>query len=520
MRDRFTRVLKGHIALALARFPKGTTGTQLDGFARRALWQEGLDYDHGTGHGVGSYLGVHEGPQRISKAPNTQPLLPGMIVSNEPGYYKTDAYGIRIENLVLVQPAEGSAEREMLGFETLTLAPIDRNLIEPSLLDEDEIAWLNAYHTRVRDTLTPLVDARHRALARRSDPTSRRMIEPQGSELFPTPDPVEADRQRDLTTGLLPSQLLREAVAQGREILSPQPIGDDQIQPASIDLRLGEVAYRVRASFLPGARASVRDKLELLSMHRIDLTGGAVLEKDCVYIVPLLEYVSLRRRTAAAANPKSSTGRLDVFARVITDFGTEFDRVREGYKGPLFAEISPRAFSILVRTGSRLVQLRVRRGSPGFSDTALRRLHEEVRLVDGPAGPKTIRNGLAFTVDVGGDQTTGIVGYKARRHTDVIDVDRSLHYDPRDFWEPVYSHRGPGDQGASSSTPTTSTSWRHARRLSCRPIMPPRCCPTTPSSANSGCITPGFSIPASAPPRAAEPAAAPSSKCARTKCRS
>ncbi|HEX9535152.1 MAG TPA: 2'-deoxycytidine 5'-triphosphate deaminase, partial [Stellaceae bacterium] len=218
-------------------------------------------------------------------------------------------------------------------------------------------------------------------------------------------------------------------------------------QPASIDLRLGEVAYRVRASFLPGARASVRDKLELLSMHRIDLTEGAVLERDCVYIVPLLEYVSLRKRAAAAANPKSSTGRLDVFARVITDYGTEFDRVREGYKGPLFAEISPRAFSILVRTGSRLVQLRIRRGSPGFSDTALRRLHEEVGLVDGPAGPKTIRNGLAFTVDVAGDQATGIVGFKARRHTDVIDIDRSFHYDPRDFWEPVYSHRGPGDQG-------------------------------------------------------------------------
>jgi Xaa-Pro aminopeptidase len=158
MRDRFTRVLQGHIALALARFPKGTTGTQLDAFARRALWQKGLDYDHGTGHGVGSYLGVHEGPQRISKAPNAQPLLPGMIVSNEPGYYKTGAYGIRIENLVLVQPAAGPAERDMLCFETLTLAPIDRNLIEPSLLDGDEIAWLDAYHARVRETLTPLVD--------------------------------------------------------------------------------------------------------------------------------------------------------------------------------------------------------------------------------------------------------------------------------------------------------------------------------------------------------------------------
>jgi Xaa-Pro aminopeptidase len=158
MRDRFTRVLKGHIALALARFPNGTTGTQLDAFARRALWQEGLDYDHGTGHGVGSYLGVHEGPQRISKAPNGQALLPGMIVSNEPGYYKTGAYGIRIENLVVVQPVEEAAEREMLGFETLTLAPIDRRLVEASLLEDDEIAWLDAYHKRVRETLTPLVD--------------------------------------------------------------------------------------------------------------------------------------------------------------------------------------------------------------------------------------------------------------------------------------------------------------------------------------------------------------------------
>jgi dCTP deaminase len=270
------------------------------------------------------------------------------------------------------------------------------------------------------------------------------MTEPHGNDLFPSPDTADVDR----STGLLPSQMLREAAALGREIVSPQPIGNDQIQPASIDLRLGEVAYRVRASFLPGARASVRDKLDLLSMHRIDLTQGAVLEKDCVYIVPLLEFLSLRKRTAAAANPKSSTGRLDVFARVITDHGTEFDRIREGYKGPLFAEISPRAFSILVRTGSRLVQLRIRRGSPGFSDTALRRLHEEVGLVETPAGsppgPQTIRSGLAFTVDVGGDKATGIVGFKARRHTDVIDVDRSFYYDPRDFWEAVYSRRGEG----------------------------------------------------------------------------
>jgi dCTP deaminase len=280
--------------------------------------------------------------------------------------------------------------------------------------------------------------------------TDMGMTESQTSALFPAAAAVEVERQRDLTTGLLPSQLLREAVVQGREILSAQPIGDDQIQPASIDLRLGEIAYRVRASFLPGSRASVRDKLDLLSMHRIDLTGGAVLERDCVYIVPLLEYVSLRKRTAAAANPKSSVGRLDVFARVITDYGTEFDRVRDGYKGPLYAEVSPRAFSILARTGSRLVQLRIRRGSPGFSDTQLRRLHEEVGLVDAPgAGArKAIRNGLPFTVDVVGDKASEIVGFKARRHTDVIDVDRSSHYDPRDFWEAVFAHRGAkGERG-------------------------------------------------------------------------
>ncbi len=201
------------------------------------------------------------------------------------------------------------------------------------------------------------------------------MTEVPEDTLFPAPEAAEAER----TTGLMPSQLLREAAAVGREILSPQPIGDAQIQPASIDLRLGEVAYRVRASFLPGSRARVRDKLDLLSMHRIDLTQGAVLEKDCVYIVPLLEYVALRSRTTALANPKSSTGRLDVFARVITDYGAEFDRVREGYKGPLYAEISPRSFSILVRAGSSLVQLRIRRGSPLFSDTALRRLHARSR---------------------------------------------------------------------------------------------------------------------------------------------
>ena len=159
-RDRFTRVLKGHIAIATARFPKGTTGSQLDPLARRALWDAGLDFDHGTGHGVGSYLSVHEGPHRISKMPNAVALEPGMIVSNEPGYYKTGAYGIRIENLVAVREIEvPGAERAMLGFETLTLCPIDLSLVEPNLLVPEEIAWLDAYHARVAKTLRPLVDA-------------------------------------------------------------------------------------------------------------------------------------------------------------------------------------------------------------------------------------------------------------------------------------------------------------------------------------------------------------------------
>ncbi|WP_141699539.1 aminopeptidase family protein P, partial [Candidatus Marithrix sp. Canyon 246] len=156
-KDRFTRVLKGHIAIATCRFPEGTTGTQLDILARHALWQVGLDYQHGTGHGVGIFLSVHEGPQSISKRINKIALKPGMIISNEPGYYKAGAYGIRIENLILVTEAEAieGGEQPMMGFETLTLAPIDRNLIEVSLLNEKEIAWINNYHARVYEKIAP-----------------------------------------------------------------------------------------------------------------------------------------------------------------------------------------------------------------------------------------------------------------------------------------------------------------------------------------------------------------------------
>jgi Xaa-Pro aminopeptidase len=165
MRERFTLVLKGHLALARVRFPAGVTGSALDALARMALWQHGLDYDHGTGHGVGSYLGVHEGPQRISKAPSTVALQPGMIVSNEPGYYKTGAYGIRIENLQVVTPAEAieGGERPMLGFEALTLAPLDRRLVATDLLTREELDQLNAYHARVLAVIGPQLDGAARA---------------------------------------------------------------------------------------------------------------------------------------------------------------------------------------------------------------------------------------------------------------------------------------------------------------------------------------------------------------------
>ena len=159
MRDRFTRVLKGHIALATVRFPDGTIGMQLDSFARRPLWEAGLDYDHGTGHGVGSYLSVHEGPQNISKRPVMQALKPGMVCSNEPGFYKAGAFGIRIENLIVVsEPEDLGGERPMMGFETITLVPIDLNLVESALLTDTERGWLNLYHARVRDVIGPLVD--------------------------------------------------------------------------------------------------------------------------------------------------------------------------------------------------------------------------------------------------------------------------------------------------------------------------------------------------------------------------
>jgi dCTP deaminase len=255
--------------------------------------------------------------------------------------------------------------------------------------------------------------------------------------------PVSSDAAPGYSTGILPSQELERLVRLGREVLCAVPIEDSQIQPASLDLRLGPKAYRVRASFLPGKNATVREKLDDLVMHEMDLTQGGVLERGCVYIVPLLESLSLRHRTSAVGNPKSSTGRLDVFTRLITDYGTQFDRVSEQYRGALYAEVSPRTFSILVRTGSRLSQLRIRRGTPPASDPQMRALQREHSLV-GALTEDEIRNGVPVTVDVSGARTDGLIGYKAKNHAGLIDVDKVRHYDVADFWDPVLAPRRGG----------------------------------------------------------------------------
>jgi dCTP deaminase len=234
------------------------------------------------------------------------------------------------------------------------------------------------------------------------------------------------------STGILPSHVLKRLIRARKEILSADEFEDGQIQPASIDLRLGAVAYRVRASFLPGPNATVEDKLASVFMHQIDLTNGAVLETNCVYIVPLLEHADFSARVSGTANPKSSTGRIDVFVRLITDRGQAFDRIDPGYRGPLYAEISPRTFPVLVRKGSKLNQLRIRHGSPQFTDTQLRRLHAEHPLVD---VEPDIDNGLGFSIDLKGDG--GRIGWRAKRHTGMIDVDRRGALNPHDYWESI-----------------------------------------------------------------------------------
>jgi dCTP deaminase len=264
---------------------------------------------------------------------------------------------------------------------------------------------------------------------------------PETASVSTAPEPVRSALTR---TGILPSQAIRALIAAG-EIRGAPEIESAQIQPASLDLRLGKVAYRIRASFLPGPAATVRDKLAELKFHEIDLTKGAVLEAGCVYLVPLIEQLKLRSTIAAFANPKSSTGRLDVFTRLIADRQDSFDAVEEGYDGPLFAEICPRSFSIKVRYGSRLNQIRFLRRvgqqldaeeRPGrVTDRRLREIHSDVGLVEGDAA---IREGLKLRVSLEPIPPTGLVGYRARRYAGVIDLDEVGACDIDQYWERVH----------------------------------------------------------------------------------
>ncbi len=235
--------------------------------------------------------------------------------------------------------------------------------------------------------------------------------------------------------GILPARAIARFVDE-RKIRIERPLDADQIQPASLDLRLGEVAYRVRASFLPGPRLTLAERLKDLSLHQISLADGAVLEVGCVYIVPLLESLALPAGISAAANPKSSTGRLDIFTRVIADHAQEFDKVPDGYEGPLYAEVSPRTFPILARSGSRLSQIRFRAGAPLASDDIIRALHERESLIS--EGVANIDNGLALTVDLTGAASNMPVGFRAKRHSGLVDVDRKGALEVLDYWEPIW----------------------------------------------------------------------------------
>lgn len=238
-------------------------------------------------------------------------------------------------------------------------------------------------------------------------------------------------------TGILADRAIAALLETGR-LKSERPLDDDQIQPASLDLRLGAKAFRVRASFMPGPSHLVADKLDRLKLHVVDLTDGAVLETGCVYIVPLMESLALPAGMSASANPKSSTGRLDIFTRVITDRAQEFDKIPAGYSGPLYLEISPRTFPIVVRRGSRLSQIRFRMGQSLLSEQELLALHESDVLVASEC-PNVSGGGIALSIDLKGTGPEGLIGYRGKHHTAVIDVDKKAQHKIFDFWEPLYS---------------------------------------------------------------------------------
>ena len=261
---------------------------------------------------------------------------------------------------------------------------------------------------------------------------------PSSTSLFPD------DAKNAARTGILPFQSIN-AMLREHEIWSKAEILADQVQPASIDLRLGPVAYRVRASFLPGPNSTVLDKIQELDAYPVDISNGAVLEKGCVYVVPLLEALHLKSGVTAFANPKSSTGRLDILTRLIGDHSPSFDRLDKGYQGPLYVEIAPRTFSVAVRAGTRLNQLRFRRGSPVIAASELQRLHDEGQLSLSNATDQNFieRKMLRLSVDLHGGGKGDLIGYRAKKHTDRIDIEKIGQYDPLDFWEPIHYHRDP-----------------------------------------------------------------------------
>jgi len=264
-----------------------------------------------------------------------------------------------------------------------------------------------------------------------------------GNGLFPH---LTTEQDSARTTGILPSQTIRELIAGGR-LEAAEAITEEQIQPASIDLRLGDAAYRVRASFLPGPDCTVQDKVSALLIAKVDLTDGVVFEPGCVYIVPLMEELRLPKNIEARANPKSTTGRLDIFTRLITDYGVEFEGVRPGYRGKLFAEIVSRTFSIRARTGMKLNQLRFIRGNPPSHDGPLAELDERENLVyeedEGPVKAK-IDRGLRISVRLNAEGETDLVAFRAKKHAPVIDLGVRDFYDPREYWDAVYSVQGRG----------------------------------------------------------------------------
>ena len=237
--------------------------------------------------------------------------------------------------------------------------------------------------------------------------------------------------------GILPESQLVAAFGK-KQISAAEPLLDGQIQPASLDLRLGARAWRIQASFLPGRGQTVMDKIDKFSMYELDLTEGAVLETGCVYIVELLESLALPETLSATANPKSSTGRLDVFTRLITDGAVEFEAMAAGYNGPLYAEISPRTFSVMVRKGSRLSQLRLRRGMQILDDAGhadLQERHQLVRFDDETI--VSINDGIGLSVNLVPQEKTGLVGWRARKHAGLIDVDKPASQPAARFWEAV-----------------------------------------------------------------------------------